>query len=189
VTAIAYPWRIMGERDDSLREVESILENFLREQRQIEAKRAKEIAERDRESLRVHKESFGEIANRLLASFAEHEKKDDLRHGDLVRMHGELRGSFELLEDRVGHLESEKFRKGWKESPSGLHLIKDIDDARREEEMFRRLSSRGELKTWRYLKKHTAEIVIGVAILVIAGAIGAIVGTRIGEHAPTHESR
>jgi hypothetical protein len=177
MTALTLPWTYMGDQDSDIR---GLLERFLEEQRRIEVKKAKELADRDRESLRVHKESFGQIADRLLESFSDHEKKDDRRHQELL-------SSVRSLDDRVGALESKEFRAGWKESPSGLHMIKDIESARREEEMYRRIRQKDELKTWRWLKKHTTEIVVGALVLVLAGAVGAAIGTKVlGEHAVIH---
>jgi hypothetical protein len=164
-------------------DVRGLLEEFLLEQRRLEAKRAveerKRVEDLDRRELttfRNTREGFKEVADRLIASFTEHEQKDDKRHTEAMAMHRETRQDLGSLTDRVRELEQERelrrvmsaHRRKWRPSDTGSHMVADLQDAAKEEAMWKALESRGELQTYHWLKKNIGAVVVGVAIVVIA---------------------
>jgi hypothetical protein len=174
-------------RDDPMTsDVRGLLEAFLLEQRRIEAKRAAEerkrvedLDKRELVTFRNTREGFKEVADRLIASFTEHEQKDDRRHTEAMGMHRETREKLDALGERVHDLEQEReirrvmttHRRKWKPSDTGSHMVADLQDAMKEEQMWKALESRGELQTYHWLKKNIAVVVTGVLIIVIAAFV------------------
>jgi hypothetical protein len=175
------------ERRERDSDVKSLIDNFLAEQRRIEAKRAKEQIERDREAIKHSKVGMSEMADRLLTAFTDHEKKDERRHEDLLQAHRALGEKVGGVESRVETLEQAQIlaaRPRWKESDSGLHMIADIKSAAADEAAWKmlqkRITTNQELTTWHAIKSWSVQIVIGVLVLVIA----ALVWTNLRLNAP-----
>jgi hypothetical protein len=162
------------DRRESDSDVKSLLDNFLAEQRRIEAQRAKEQARRDQEAFKHSKAGITEMADRLLHAFNDHEKKDDARHNEVLSSNLKLGQRIDSVTERVDTIEQAQLlaaRPKWKESDSGMHMIADIQAAAADEAAWKLIQQRQEVTTWRGVKSWTTQIVIGVLVLVIAALI------------------